>query len=224
MSFRLSVFELEVAGTHIERRTVQLPKELLGSIRDQATRDRITAAFRMLSKESRISGEAIHRQASEIRKRFIRHHSVYGVVILKSNRATLDAEVAKLKLSVEAHSKAVLARLDGKIDSGLVQAFWRDVARNPPLELDDQGVGKPTTAQAKDYLRYKLAEAFPRARDLVADTRVTTVVKDITWSTLNERGFVDWLRKQWPQRTDLRQPFEQYRAARERINVAGRTQ
>src|SRR6266568_3621085 len=36
--------ELEVVGTHIERRTVQLPKELLGSIRDQATRDRITAA------------------------------------------------------------------------------------------------------------------------------------------------------------------------------------
>jgi hypothetical protein len=126
-------FELEVAGTHIERRTVRLPKELLGSIRDQATRDRITAAFRMLSKESR-SGEAIHRQASEIRKRFIRHHPVYGGVILKSNRATLDAEVAKLKLSVETHSKAVLARLDRDVRksiSGLVQAFWRDVARNP---------------------------------------------------------------------------------------------
>jgi len=47
---------------------------LLGSIRDQATRDRITAAFKMLSKESRISGEAIHKQAAPIRKRFIRHH------------------------------------------------------------------------------------------------------------------------------------------------------
>jgi hypothetical protein len=52
--------------------------------------------------------------------------------------------------------------------------------------------------------------------------RVTPVVKDITWSTLNEKGFVDWLRKQWPDRTDLRQPFEQYRAARERMNAPGR--
>jgi len=50
--------------------------------------------------------------------------------------------------------------------------------------------------------------------------RVTTVIKDITWNTLNDSGFVDWLRKQWPQRTDLRQPFEQYRAARERMNSA----
>jgi hypothetical protein len=181
----------------------------------------------MLSKESRISGEAIHRQASEIRKRFIRHHPVYGGVILKSNRATLDAEVAKLKLSVEAHSEAVLTRLDGDVRKsigGLVQAFWRDIARKPPQELADQGVAKPTTEQAKNYLRYKLTEAFPRAQDLVAEMRVTTVVKDITWNTLSEPGFVDWLRKQWPQRTDLKQPFEQHRAARERINVAGRTQ
>jgi hypothetical protein len=48
-----------------------------------------------------------------------------------------------------------------------------------------------------------------------------TVVKDIIWNTLNEKGFVDWLRMQWPQRTDLKQPFEQYRAARERMNTPG---
>jgi hypothetical protein len=53
--------------------------------------------------------------------------------------------------------------------------------------------------------------------------RLTPVVKDITWSTLNEKGFVDWLRKQWPDRTDLRQPFEQYRAARERMSAAARS-
>jgi hypothetical protein len=112
----------------------------------------------------------------------------------------------------------------GKSIGGLIQAFWRDIARNPPQELADQGVAKLTTEQAKNYLRYKLTGAFPTAQDLVAEMRVTTVVKDITWSTLNEPGFVDWLRKQWPQRTDLKQPFEQYRAARERINAAHRAQ
>jgi hypothetical protein len=112
----------------------------------------------------------------------------------------------------------------GKSIDGLVQTFWRDIARNPPQELADQGVAKPTTEQAKSYLRYKLTEAFPRAQDLVAEMRVTTVVKDVTWNTLNEPGFVDWLRKQWPQRTDLKQPFEQYRATRERINATDRAQ
>ena len=99
----------------------------------------------------------------------------------------------------------------------LVQAFWRDIARSPPQDLADQGITKPTTEQAKNYLRGKLIAAFPKTQDLADEMKVTTVVKDITWNTLNDRDFVDWLRKQWPQRTDLEQPFEQYRVARERM-------
>jgi hypothetical protein len=222
----LQFFELEVVGTHVERRTVQLPKELLGSIRDQATRDRITAAFKMLSKESRISGGAIHKQAAEIRKRFIRHHPIYGGVILKSSQILLDAEIAKLKKTVEEHRKAVLARLDNDVKksiAGLVKAFWRDIVRSPPQELTDQGIGKPTTQQAKDYLRDRLTDAFPEAEDLAEAMRVTVVAKDITWNTLNDRGFVDWLGQQWRQRTDLRRPFELYRAARERMSPLGQS-
>jgi len=47
-STHFQFYEFEVVGTRVETRTVQLPKELLGSIRDKATRDRITAAFKML--------------------------------------------------------------------------------------------------------------------------------------------------------------------------------
>jgi hypothetical protein len=211
-------------GTHVERRTVQLPKELLGSIRDKPTRDRITAAFKMLSKESKI-GEAVRIQASAIRKRFIRHHPIYGGVILKTTRTEVDAEVAKLARLVEVHRKAVQERFDQDVRKSiadLVRAFWQDIARNPPQELIDQGITKPTTWQAKGYLLRKLTAAFPKAQDLAENMRLTPVVKDITWNTLNERGFVDWLRKQWPDRADLRQPFDQYRAARERINAPGR--
>jgi hypothetical protein len=53
--------------------------------------------------------------------------------------------------------------------------------------------------------------------------RVTVVAKDITWNTLNDRGFVDWLGQQWRQRTDLRRPFELYRAARERMSPLGQS-
>jgi hypothetical protein len=105
----------------------------------------------------------------------------------------------------------------------IVQAFWRDIVRNPPPDLTDQGIIKPATEQAKEYLRRKLTDAFPKAHDLAEEMRVTPVVKDITWNTLNEKGFVDWLRKQWPDRTDLRQPFEQYRAARERMSPLGQS-
>jgi hypothetical protein len=42
-------------------------------------------------------------------------------------------------------------------------------------------------------------------------------VKDITWNTLNEPGFIEWLKEQFPLRKDLQEPFEQYRAAREAL-------
>jgi hypothetical protein len=138
----------------------------------------------------------------------------------------VDAKIATLKKLIETHRKAVLARFDQdakKSIAELVQAFWRDIVRNPPSGLTDQGITEPTTEQAKEYLRRKLTDTFPNAHDLAEDMRVTRVVKDITWSTLNEKGFVEWLRKQWPERTDLGLPFEQYRAARERMSASTRT-
>jgi hypothetical protein len=223
-STHFQFYEFQVVGTHVERRTVQLPKDLLGSIRDNATRDRITAAFKMLSKQNKV-GEAIHKQSAMIRKRFIPHHPIYGGVILKTNRKALDADIVKLEKLIESHRNAVQERFDRDVRKSiadLVKAFWRDIARNPPPELIDQGITKPTNWQAKSYLLRKLADVFPQVEDLVDQMRVTPVAKDITWSTLNEKGFVDWLAKQWPDRSDLRQPFQLYRAARERVNPPNR--
>jgi hypothetical protein len=50
---------------------------------------------------------------------------------------------------------------------------------------------------------------------VIEDMRVIRVIKDVTWSTLNEPGLVDWLKKKFPMRKDLQQPFELYHAARE---------
>lgn len=221
-STHFQFFEFEVVGSRVENRTVQLPKELLASIRDKATRERITTAFKLVSSESKVVGSAIGTKAAEIRKRFIPHHPTYGGVILKTSRVRLEAEIAKLEQLIEAHKQTVLKHFDRdakKSIDALVKAFWRDIARSPPPELIDQGIDQPTTEQAKSYLRRILEAAFPKAADVVRGMRVAPVVKDITWNTLNEPGFVDWLRKQWRDRQDLNQPFELYRAARQAMDA-----
>jgi hypothetical protein len=88
--------ELSVEGTNIEMHTVKLPPELLTVVRDRETRDRLTAAFKMVSDDSKISGEKIRTAATAIRKRFIRTNSSYGGVILKTKRRELELEIAKL--------------------------------------------------------------------------------------------------------------------------------
>jgi len=124
------------------------------------------------------------------------------------------------------HRKSVAARFDQDVKNSIdkiVQAFWRNVSRNPPQELLNQGIVKPTMEQAKNYLRRKLLSVLPDARELVEKMQIKVVVKDITWNALNEKDFVEWLRKQWPDRTDLQQPFDEYRAAASaRMSGSGR--
>lgn len=217
----IQFYEFDVRGTQIQNQSVQLPKSLIASVRDKATRDRITAAFKLVGNDSRVSGDVIREKATAIRKRFIRHHPTYGGIVLKSNRAMLEAEIAKLEKLIETHKETVRDRFDQdakKSIEELVKAFWRDIARNPPQDLRDQiGDRKPITEEAKDYLRHILAAAFPKADEVAEGMRVSRVVKDVTWNTLNEPGFVDWLKRQFPLRKDLEQPFELYHAAREKL-------
>ncbi len=105
------------------------------------------------------------------------------------------AEISDLEISIEAHKQTVLKRFANdarKSIEELVRAFWRDIARAPPQDLVDQlGVLKPTTEEAKDYLRHVLAAVFPQPDEVAEGMRVTRVVKDVTWNTLNEPGFIE---------------------------------
>jgi hypothetical protein len=217
----IQFYEFEVRGTQIQNQSVQLPRSLIASVRDKATRDRITAAFKLVANDSRVSGDKIRQKAAAIRKRFIRHHPTYGGVILKSNRTALEAEIVELEKLIEIQKSMVLKRFGDdarKSIEELVKAFWRDIVRAPPQDLIDQlGATKPSTEEAKDYLRHILAAAFPKAEEMAEGMRVTRVVKDVTWSTLNEPGFIDWLKEKFPLRKDLQQPFELYHAAREAL-------
>jgi hypothetical protein len=140
---------------------------------------------------------------------------------LKSSRVPLDAEIGELEKLIDLHKATVLKRFDDdakKSIEELVKAFWRDITRNPPQDLMDQlGARKPSTEEAKDYLRHILHAAFPKADEVAESMRIIRVVKDVTWNTLNESGFIDWLKAQFPHRKDLHQPFEQYHAAREAL-------
>jgi hypothetical protein len=104
-----------------------------------------------------------------------------------------------LEKLVEIHRKLVLSRFDDdarKSIEELVKALSRDIVRSPPEDFTDQ-LG-PTAEDAKDYLRLKLAAQFPKADKVAEGMRVSRVVKDVTCNTLNEPGFIDWLKEQFP--------------------------
>jgi hypothetical protein len=215
--------EFNIEGTNLENHTIKLPPELLAVVKDKKTRDRLSAAFKMVSEGSKISGNKIRQAANDIRRRFIHTNSIYGGVILKAKRSGLEAEIDKLKAEVEKHKNIVRDKFLKEAERSkkeLVQAFWRAVKKSPPDNLLAQISGeKPSMDEAKAYLSAKLDQAFPDVESLCAGMQVIFVTKDVTWETLNSPNFVDWLSQQFSVNKEMKKPFEEYRAARQRLDV-----
>ena len=98
-----------------------------------------------------------------------------------------------------------------------MSAFWQAVQESPPDDLLAQLTSdKPSKDEAKSYLAHLLDAAFPPVDKLCEGMKIQLVPKDLTWETLNEPGFVDWLGKQYPANSGLKKPFEEFRAVRGR--------
>lgn len=212
--------EFGVEGASIERHTVKLPSELLTAVRDKGMRDRLTAAFKMISEGSKISGEKIRAKANDIRKRYIRTNQTYGGVVLKAKSGALEKEIDSLRRELDDHKINVRERFLKEAEKSkkeLVQAFWRAVRASPPPDLQAQiSADKPTMEEAKAYLEEILERAFPDVEEVCGEMKVKYLTKDVTWNTLNDSDFVDWLAKEFRVNKDLKKPFEEYRAARQR--------
>ncbi len=214
--------ELKVEGAQLEARKVKLPDELLTIIKDEKTRARVSAAFRIVS-DDRLGGDWIRATAHNIRRRLIPTHPKYGGVSLKAKRKMLDEEVAKLDKALAKHKETVRQTLGKEIEKSkqeLVSAFWEAVRNSPPPELLAQIAGdEPTDDEAKVYLKQLLDRDFPDAERVCEAMKVSIVTKDVTWETLNDEKFVEWLERQFPLNRDLKRPFEEYKAARQKPNA-----
>jgi hypothetical protein len=196
-------------------------------VRDKETRERLTTAFKLVSEGSNLNGEKVRQAANQIRKRFVRTNSAYGGVMLKAKRADLESEIEKLRALLEEHKQLVRQRFAKEVNKSveeLVQAFWRAVQKSPPNDLMAQiATQKPTAGEAKTYLTEKLKLVFPDVEKLCERMKVVFVTKDVTWETLNSPNFVDWLAKQFPVNSELKKPFEEYQAARARLDMKAKT-
>ena len=101
--------------------------------------------------------------------------------------------------------------------AALVQACWRALSKEPPKSLLARIVGeKPTMEEAKAYAEDKIDNVLPTIDEVCEGMSVSLVIKDVTWETLNNGEFVEWLKQKYKHAKELREPFESYTAARGR--------
>jgi hypothetical protein len=219
-SAHMQFVEFKVEGAKLKSRTIALPREMLSSIRDKRTRARMNTTFKLVPEDSRISGDQITTIANDIRERYLVHHKVYGSVMLKTKLAAFEDEVEKLRTKIEEYKEEIRKVYDRERErskAALVLACWRPLSKEPPKSLLARIVGpKPTMEEAKAYLEAEINRVLPTIDEVCEGMSVNLVIKDVTWATLNNKEFVDWLKQEYSHSRELKEPFESYTAAKGR--------
>ncbi len=209
--------ELRLTGLHIARHTVQLPRDLILALRDNATAKRLLTTFKLVSDESKVAKEAaeIDQRVRALREKYTRSlGDGLGSVILRSKREVFSGEVQDIRDAIEKFQAKVLERLDKELADSrkkLVEGLLPAVRKSPPPALQAQVSGKPTADVLRRYLDDELKRVFPSAKSLIGEMKLDWVPKGVTYETLSNPEFQERVRAAFPYE-NWDKPFSEFAA------------
>jgi hypothetical protein len=210
--------ELRLTGLHIGRHTVQLPRDLVLALRDDATAKRLLTTFKLVSDESKVAKEAgdIDQTVRALREKYTRSLGEgLGSVILRSKRKDFAGEVEAIRGAIEKFQQKVVERLEKELSDSrckLVEGLLPAVKKSQPPALTAQVSGKPSADVIRRYLDDELARVFPTAQALVGEMKLECVLKGVTYETLSNAEFQDRVRSAFPYE-NWEKPFREFEAA-----------
>jgi hypothetical protein len=209
--------ELRLTGLHIARHTVQLPRDLVLALRDDATAKRLLTTFKLVSDESKVAKEAaeVDQRVRALRERYTRSlGDGLGSVILRSKRQAFAAEVKSIRDAIEKFQAKVLERLEKELADSrkkLVEGLLPAVKKSTPPALQAQVSGKPTVEVLRRYLDDELSRVFPSAQSLIGEMKLDWIPKGVTYETLSNSEFQERVRAAFPYE-NWDKPFREFEA------------
>jgi len=217
LSTKFQFVEFSLQKAALSKKRVPVPADLLGIGADPNTEELLRANFQLVRKGDDISGEQLMQGREEIEKKYLVTIAHYGKVILTTNRAEFDNEVAELKAAVKVFQKDAKAKLDAAIDkncSEVIARLFPVVKRNPPERWRARLGPAPTDQLIYRCLEQELRSAYGDASNYLRRIEVRLVYKDITVEMLGDRDFGKAAAKA---KLYLEEMYEQYEAARARM-------
>lgn len=209
--------ELRLTGLHIARHTVQLPRDVVLALRDDATAKRLLTTFKLVSDESKVAKEAaeVDQRVRALRERYTRSlGDGLGSVILRSKRQAFAAEVKSIRDAIEKFQAKVLERLERELADSrkkLVEGLLPAVKKSTPPALQAQVSGKPPVEVLRRYLDDELSRVFPSAQSLIGEMKLEWVPKGVTYETLSNPEFQGRVRAAFPYE-NWDKPFREFEA------------
>jgi len=205
--------EFELIGTQIERKTIQIPPELMGLARDEHTKRLLRTSFRVVGDREALSGQRLQKAKAWIVKNYLTVLPGYGTVVLRSIRPEFEKKVAQLVRCVERFERLVQKRLQAAMDrslDSLVEALLPSVTQNPPQHWKKYG---PLDQEAVQHLfRQELARTSGTAESLIKGMKTKLVFKGVTYDSLCDPKFVETVRNALPGLGQLATEFDAAKA------------
>lgn len=213
----LQYVELTLSGAAVQRHRVRIPKTLhnLGASKD--LEGKLKTTFDLIESDSSLSSKALEDDLNDIRKNLTPSLGKdHGRVVLKAAKPRLLARLSDLRNKLQAHQRKVESELQAKLDASKRQVveYYLPLAR---ANLPDGLVGsllKVTDDDIKAWIESELDAVFPKASKLIKEMSLEARYKDVTFETLNQKGFLDLVKDAFP-RIDWDKPFHDFMAAGE---------
>lgn len=215
----LQYVELKLSGASIQRHRLAIPPDLqrLGGAGDLEGRLRTT--FELVEQGGRLSSKALEDKLNEIRKNFTPSLGKdHGRVVLKAAKPHLEERIGSFRNELMAHQDRVGAELQGQLDASrkqILDYYLPIVLANPPDAMRGQILGSSEEG-ARAWLDGILVRVFPKAEDLISRMELDVRYKDVTFETLNHKGFLEAVRAAFPM-IDWDKAYSEFRAAGERV-------
>lgn len=217
---RIEFVELKVTGCSISKHTASIPSDLMG-LADPDADKRLRSSFKVISAEDTVDpdGKLSEQTIDEMRKRIADDYLIslpnFGTVILRSNRAAFETEIATLEQTVEAFGAALKNRLHEIIETNiqkLIVTLLPKTIQAPPKRWKRFVGDKPTPEQCQRQLEQDLRNAFGTAEQLIREMKVSLLFKGVTYQTLTDPDFRQLVKEKIP----TLELMQEYDAARSR--------
>lgn len=205
--------DLEIHGCNIERKTITIPQRLLALVSDKDTRERMRATYKVVSDDSKISGDSIIWARKELVDPWLTTLPGYGQIVLRSNKENLNKGIADLKKEIDEYKKTTAEKLQNEINSNcdsLYNVLLPALIIKPPQEWLDQMGHFANEEGIKSRLRREIKSLLGDAKGYFSEMNIKILFKAVTYEMLTDPKFIATTRKALP---DLPYLYKEYQAA-----------
>ncbi len=197
--------EISFQGVHIQRRRIPIPQGLISANAEEELSNKLRTTFDLIEKDKEFPLNGLVKRLNNTKENFTCFLDKKSRVILKEKKNEFENEINEIRIELEKCKSELESKLITKLNKSKKQILNHCVPilkANPPDEmkfyLPNPHNNEDIDEDIKLWVAGKIFGMFPTANELCQKMKLEVVYKDITFETLNDKDFINKIKKGFP--------------------------